>query len=222
MRLTSLRGVPIIFDMESLKILIADDDCLVRQTVRAILSSKYDPANFGEAENGEQAVKAITGDAWDLIVLDLSMPLRNGLDILREAADRQTAAPVLVLSAKPEEQAAVDAIRNGAAGFLSKARCFADLLTAIESVLAGNRWISDSVAAALESEEVAGDTQLSSREAAVLNLIAEGHSVKQVAHTLNLSEKSVRTYRARMFKKLGFKTDADVVRYALSKGLLNF
>ncbi len=207
-----------------MRILIADDHGVVRQGLMLILAQAFGQTEFGEAADSQRAVEAALKHHWDLVILDLSMPGRSGLEALKELKAQRSSLPVLVLSMHPEQQYAVRAFRAGAAGYLTKANASAELVKAVEHILAGGHYVS----AALGEELVAelGGPQramlhqgLSDRELEVLLLIAAGHTVKEIAVELTLSANTISTYRARILEKMKMKTSAELTHYAISNGL---
>lgn len=208
-----------------IKVLIADDHPIVRQGLRQILSGTTDMMVAGEASDGQEALAQVRVGGWDVLVLDITMPERSGLDILKELKQIQPNLPVLVLSIHAEEQLAVRLLKAGAAGYLTKENAPGELVKAIRKVLSGGRYVSPALA-----ESLAFDLSLTSgrpphetlsdREFQVLQLIAGGKTLAEIAETLFLSPKSVSTYRYRLLKKLNLKTNSELIRYALENGLI--
>jgi two-component system invasion response regulator UvrY len=208
-----------------MRILIADDHALVRQGLMLILARALKHAEFGEAADSRQTVEAVLQHHWDLVILDLSMPGRNGLDALKELKIQRPDLPVLVLSMHPEQQYAVRAFRAGAAGYLTKATASVELVKAVERILAGGRYVSAALGEQLASElsepgRVALHQKLSDRELEVLRLIASGRTVKEIAAELTLSVNTISTYRARILEKMEMRTSAELTHYAISSGLV--
>jgi two-component system invasion response regulator UvrY len=208
-----------------MRILIADDHAVVRQGLQLILAQAFPHAEFGEAADSRQTVEAVLQHHWDLVILDLSMPGRNGLDALKELKIQRPALPVLVLSMHPEQQYAVRAFRAGAAGYLTKANASAELVRAVERILAGGRYVSAALGEELAAE-LSGPGHamlhetLSDRELEVLRLIASGRTVKEIAAELTLSVNTISTYRARILEKMEMRTSAELTHYAISSGLV--
>ena len=207
------------------RILLADDHAVMRNGLKLILSAAYTGATFGEAGDCRQALEVATRQEWDLIILDIAMPGRGGLDVLKELRTLCPKTPVLVLSMHAERPFAVRAFRAGAAGYLTKASAGAELLRAVERLLAGGRYVSAELAEQLASElgHVGGDVQherLSAREFEILRLIASGKTVKEMAAELTLSGNTISTYRTRILEKMKMKTTAELMHYAISNKLV--
>lgn len=208
-----------------IKVLIADDHPIVRQGLRQILSEIPDMVVAGEAVNGQQALDQVRAGGWDVLVLDITMPDRSGLDILKELKHQQPQLPVLVLSIHAEEQFAVRLLKAGASGYLTKENAPDELVKAIRKVVDGGKYISQSLAESLAfSLDVASDRPphetLSDREFQVMQLIASGKPLTEIAEELSLSAKTVSTYRTRLLEKMNLKTNAEIVRYAIENGLV--
>ncbi len=208
-----------------IKVLIADDHPIVRQGLRQILSEIPDMVVAGEAVNGQQALDQVRAGGWDVLVLDITMPDRSGLDILKELKHQQPHLPVLVLSIHAEEQFAVRLLKAGASGYLTKENAPDELVKAIRKVVDGGKYISQSLAESLAfSLDVASDRPphetLSDREFQVMQLIASGKPLTEIAEELSLSAKTVSTYRTRLLEKMNLKTNAEIVRYAIENGLV--
>jgi len=212
-------------DGSSLRILIADDHPLVRQGSRELLAREYRGLRTGEARDSREAVDLLTKQDWDLLLLDINMPGRSGLDVLEDARKIRPRMPVLVLSAYAEEEFAVRAFKLGAAGYLNK-QCVPDeLVAAVRKILAGGKYVTASLAehlAALLGGEIcqAPHEALSRRELQVLQMIASGRTLKEIAAELSLSEKTIGTYRARITQKTGLSSKVEITRYALQHKLV--
>jgi two-component system, NarL family, invasion response regulator UvrY len=208
------------------RILIADDHELLRRGLRGILAEAYPKLKIGEAADAQQTLAAATTEAWDLILLDINMPDRNGLEVLRELKQLRPQLPVVVLSAFPEKDYAVRAFKLGAAGYVSKQSASSELLLAMQKALAGHRYITPLLAEALAAT-VAGEVaavpheSLSNRELQVLRLVAQGQSLKEIAAQLSLSEKTIATYRTRIASKMGLSTNVELARYAVQHQLVD-
>ena len=208
-----------------LHILIADDHAIIRKGLIQIILSQYPSAQIGEAGDVESLVAELFKKDWDLVISDISMPGRSGVEALQQIKKSKPQIPVLMMSMHPEDQYALRVLKAGASGYLSKNSIHEELIKAIQAVLLGKKYITSSVA-----EKLAGalnnDTDkpphehLSNREFEVLKLIAAGKSVSDIADQLFLSATTVSTYRARILDKMGFKTNADLTRYTLEKGLI--
>ena len=208
-----------------MKFLITDDHEVVRQGVRQILAEEFGPATFGEAANTADLLFQVGKEPWDLVLLDINMPGRNGLEALVELKKQRPRLPVLVLSMFSEREYALRALKAGAAGYLTKESLGRELVDAAKKVLAGQRYITPALAELLAADLVRSGSglpheALSDREYEVMKLIAVARSVKQIASDLFLGGKTVFTYRARMLEKLGLQSDVEVVRYALQHRLV--
>lgn len=208
-----------------MRILIADDHAVMRQGLQLILAGAFPAAEFGEAADSQQTIAAALKAHWDLVLLDLSMPGRNGLEALKEIRVQRPALPVLILSMHPERQFAIRSLRSGAAGYLSKANAGAELIRAVEHILAGGRYVSATLGEVLASElsDRSGGMlheKLSDRELEILRLIASGRTVKEIAVELTLSGNTISTYRTRILEKMRMRTNAELTRYAISNGLV--
>lgn len=209
-----------------MKILIADDHEVVRQGVRQILIEGFEKVAFGEAVNAAELLAQVRKQKWDLVLLDISMPGRSGLEALVELKKEQPKLPVLVLSMFSEREYALRVLRAGAAGYLTKQGLGHELVAAVKKVLGGGRYITPTLAELLAADLGKQETglpheKLSDREYEVMKLIAAAKSVKEIARELSLGEKTVFTYRARLLEKLGLKSDVEVARYALQHGLVD-
>ncbi len=208
-----------------IKVLIADDHPIVRQGLRQILSGTDDLVVAGEAANGQATLDQVRAGNWDVLVLDMTMPDRSGLDILKVLSHEQPQLPVLILSIHAEEQFAVRVLKAGASGYLTKENAPDELVKAIRKVVSGGKYISPSLAESLAlSLDTAFDgprhETLSDREFQVMRLIGSGKTLADIADELALSAKTVSTYRTRLLAKLNFKTNAELVRYAIENGLV--
>ena len=208
-----------------MKFLITDDHEVVRQGVRQILAEEFGPATFGEAANTADLLFQVGKEPWDLVLLDINMPGRNGLEALVELKKQRPRLPVLVLSMFSEREYALRALKAGAAGYLTKESLGSELVVAVKKVLTGQRYITPALAELLAADLVRSGSglpheALSDREYEVMKLIAVARSVKQIASDLFLGEKTVFTYRARMLEKLGLQSDVEVARYALQHRLV--
>lgn len=208
------------------KILIVDDHPIVRDGLKQILGESADLVVSGEAGNADEALALVRDSDFDLVVLDITLPGRTGIDLLRDLRRERPTLPVLMLSIHPEDELGIRAVKAGASGFLSKECASDDLVRAIQLIVSGNKYISRALADRL-IEEIQRDTnrppheQLSDREYEVMSLIATGSSMKEVAAALSLSKSTVSTYRARILDKLNVKSNAEITRYAIHHGLVN-
>ncbi len=207
-----------------LRILLADDNALVRAGTRAILAQCF-AADFEEACDARQTVSAACDRGpWDLILLDISMPGRSGLDILSDLRKGAPKTPVLILSAQDEEQFAARVLRAGAAGYLSKTNSPAELIKGVAKVLDGGHYVSAKFAEVLahalqRGAEMPSHAALSEREFEVLRMIVAGQRGKEIAAELSISFKTVSTYRTRLMQKLNVNSTAELARYATRHGL---
>jgi len=207
------------------RILIADDHSILRQGLKRLLAEAIPNAEFGEAGSYTEALTLATRSDWDLVLADITMPGRSGLDLLKELKSLRPNLPVLVLSMHAEDQFAVRAIKAGAAGYLKKDCSPAELVRAVNRAAAGGRYVSEALAERLAVHLQSGGPnapheQLSDREFVVLRLIASGKSMKEIAAELGLSINTVNTYRARMLNKLDLKTNVELTRFAVDHELV--
>jgi DNA-binding NarL/FixJ family response regulator len=210
---------------DRIHVLIADDHAIVRQGLRQILSETDDLLIAGEADDGAEALQLARQRPWDVFLLDVSMPNRNGIDTLKQLKKEFPRLPVLILSMHPEEHYAVRALKAGAAGYLTKQSAPEQLVTAIRQVAAGKKYVSPAVALQL-AEAIADNAdkppheRITDREYQVLVLIATGDTLTQVAEKLNLGVATVSTYRARLLEKMSLKSTAELIRYGIEHGLV--
>ena len=208
-----------------MRVLIVDDHQILRRGLREVIHEQFPKAEFGEAENSQTALESIYREKWDLVLLDVNIPGRSGLDVLQEIKQSAPETPVLMVSAYPEEDFAVRALKLRAAGYLTK-NCVADELNAaVRKALSGGRYVTASLAeklAASMGSDLKGPVHetLSNRELQVLRMIAIGRTLKDIAGELSLSEKTVGTYRRRIAEKMGLSTNVELARYALHAGLV--
>ena len=208
-----------------MRILIADDHAVFRRGVRETLREALAKATFGEAQTAEETLEFVRRSTWDLLILDIRMPGKSGLDILEEVKRLRPRLPVLFLSMYPEEQYAKRALKAGAAGYMTKESVPEELKAAVRKVTAGGRYVSVSLAERLAYDLRRGaDTPahelLSDREFQILRMIGAGKTVKDIADELSLSVKTVSTYRSRILEKTGMRTTAELIRYALQEQLV--
>jgi two-component system, NarL family, invasion response regulator UvrY len=208
-----------------LRILIADDHALIRKGLKQLLREEYPTAFIDEVGDAEAVFKKAIAAEWDIIICDISMPGRSGLDVIRDIKQNFPKIPVLILSVHPEEQYGVRVLKAGAAGYLSKEMAVTELITAVERVLQGRKYISASVAEKMiegldtDYSKPLHET-LSDREFHVFKLLAEGKGVSEIAELLSLGITTVSTYRSRILVKMNVKTNADITRYALENKLI--
>ena len=209
-----------------IRILVADDHTIVREGLKQILAKHSDLQVAGEAANGNDVLHLVRDNKWDVLVTDMSMPGRNGLELIKLVKQTQPALPVLVLSMYDEEQYAVRAIRAGASGYLNKESASEQLVSAIRTVAAGGVYASAAVTQALFStlrnnRGAQPHEQLSGRELQVLQMIAAGKSITEIAELLSLSPKTVSTHKSRMLEKMNMRNQAELIRYAIEHRLTN-
>lgn len=209
-----------------IKILVADDHTIVREGLKQIFSETQDMVVSDEAKNGQEVIKKVENNDYGIVLLDISLPGRSGLDVLKQLKLIKPKLPVLVLSMHPEEQYAVRSIRAGASGYLTKESASQELIQAIRKISQGRKYITSSLAEkfALEMEV---DTSkplheaLSDREYQVLCMIASGKTVKEIGAALSLSVKTISTHRSRILKKMKMKNNAQLIRYAIRHDLVD-
>jgi len=207
------------------RILVVDDHALVRRGLIELLQSLPVGAKFGEAGTGADALTMALSESWDVVLLDLALPDRHGLDVLRELRAAKPKLPVLILTMFPEDQLALRVLELGAAGYLTKESAPEELLLAIERVVSGHKYLSpamsQAVADGLGGPPPAPHEQLSDRELEVLRLLAAGRPITAISRQLGLSPKTVTTYRARLLHKLRMKSNAELTFYATQHGLVS-
>lgn len=212
--------------MKTLKILIADDHAVVRRGVRQLLVETVRPEVVEEAESAAEALRKAGERDWDIVILDVSLPGRTGLDVLAELKRSKPGLPVLMLSMHPEDQYAVRAIKTGASGYLTKDQAPEEIARAVRRILNGGRYVSPALAEKLAfalgpDADRPPHEALSDREFEVFRSIASGRAVSEVARELHLSVKTVSTYRTRVLEKMGLETNADLTLYAVRNGLID-
>jgi len=208
------------------KILIADDHTIVREGLKQILAEVPDWVVAGEASHGFEVTEKLKRKHFDIVMLDISMPDKSGLDILKEIKSKKPKLPVLILSVHPEEQYAIRVLKAGASGYLTKDSAPEELIKAIRIALQGRKYVSSSLAEklALDLEsDIEGPLheRLSDREYQVLCLIARGKTVNQIAKELFLSPKTISTFRTRILEKMNMKTNAELIQYAIKNSLVD-
>lgn len=209
-----------------IRALIADDHAVVRQGLKQILGDTPEMLVAGEAASGQEVLDKVRAETWDVVILDISMPDRSGLDILKQLRSERPKLPVLVLSMHSEDQYAMRVLKAGASGYLTKDSAADELVKAIRKVVSGGRYVSSFLAEKLaleigaDSSKLAHET-LSDREFQVLRMIAAGKSVTEIAAELYLSPKTVSTYRARLLQKMNLETNAELIHYAIQNHLID-
>jgi two-component system, NarL family, invasion response regulator UvrY len=209
-----------------IRVLIADDHAILRRGLREILMRELEGVVCGEAENVEQFLAQVQNQNWDLAIVDITMPGRSGLDVLRDLQGVQPGLPVLVLSMHPEDQYGKRVLKAGAFGYMNKESAPEELIKAIRKVLAGGRYVSPALAEKLAVEWGTNGARplhesLSDREFEVLRMIALGKTISQIAAELHLSATTISTYRARILEKMNMTTTAELMRYALRNGVVD-
>ena len=209
-----------------LRVLIADDHPVFREGLRQIINETNDLVVACEASDGIEVLKRAREGCCDVVLLDISLPAINGIEILKHLKTEKPKIPILMLTMHPEEQYAIRALRAGASGYLTKESTPDELVTAIRKISKGGKYISSSLAEKLASEVGQMDVQahhemLSDREYQIMLLIASGKTVSQIAETLSLSIKTISTYRSRILKKMGMKTNAELTYYAIKNRLVD-
>ena len=210
----------------NIRILIADDHAIVRAGLKQFIADEPDMEVTGEAETGAQTLELVRGGDWDVVLLDISMPDRSGVDTLKTLKHIKPELPVLILSGFPEGQYAVNLLRAGASGYLNKESAPAELVRAIRMVVSGRRYVSATLAEILAHDisSPASDrpvhTALSEREFQIFCKLAAGQAVSKIADELFLSVKTVSTYRTRILEKMSMKTNADLTYYAIKNQLI--
>jgi len=209
-----------------MRVLIADDHAVFRRGLKETIGETFPRVAFGEANSAQETLGHVRLHDWDIVILDISMPGKSGLDILNDLKRLRPKLPILLLSMHPEEQYARRALRSGASGYLTKESVPEELKLAVRKIVAGGRYVSASLAEKLANDlrrgvEVPVHELLSDREFQVLRMIASGKTVKEIAEEIDLSVKTVSTYRARILEKTGLRTTADLIRYAFQAQLVD-
>jgi two-component system invasion response regulator UvrY len=209
-----------------IRMLVADDHAIIREGLKQILADAHDIVVVDEASNGNEALNQALKKDYGVVVLDITMPDRSGLDVLKELKSKKPNLKVLIFSMHPEEQYAVRALRAGASGYLTKDSMPDELMVAIRRVVLGHKYVSSSLAEKLAFELEPGAERplhqaLSDREYEVMHMIASGERLTEIADELCLSVKTVGTYRSRVLRKMKMKNNTGLTRYSLEKGLLD-
>lgn len=208
-----------------LRILIADDHAIVRRGLKQLLLEEYPSAVVAEVDDAEELINKTLTEKWDIVICDLSMPGRSGLDALRQIKKSSPLLPVLIMSMHPEDQYALRVLKAGASGYLGKDNIHDELIKAIKTSLLGKKYITPSIAEKLV-DAIDTDTEkqahelLSDRELDVFKLLASGKSVSEIAAQLSLSITTVSTYRSRILDKMKIRSNAEMTRYALEMKLI--
>jgi len=212
-------------DKATIRVFIADDHAIVREGLKQILAEQRDIVVAGEAENGLDAIKLFRKSRCHVMLLDISMPDRNGIEVLKQIKQERPDLAVLMLSMHREDQYAIRALKAGAAGYLTKQSAPRELVTAIRQVAGGQKYVSATLAQALASQvgtdhDAPPHAALSDREFQTLTMIASGKTVSEIARELSLSVKTVSEYRARLLAKMNLKTSAELTHYAIRNQLV--
>jgi len=208
------------------RILIVDDHFVVRQGLKTILLERFEDAIFGDAANAQEALDKAWQEPWDIVLLDINMPGRGGLDALKELKQSLPKLPVIILSMHPEEQFAIRALKQGAASYIRKDSAGNELVRGVEAVLRGFKYITPSIAEKLATHlendrPGAPHEALSDREYQVMCLIGSGKTVKEVGAELSLSVKTISTYRSRILEKMKIRNNSELMRYVLQHKLID-
>jgi DNA-binding NarL/FixJ family response regulator len=208
-----------------MRVLIVDDHAIVRAGLRQLLKEEHPDCEVGEAGNGISALKLVRDGQWDLVLLDINLPNKNGIEVLKQIRQLRSGLPVLILSMYGEDQYAIRALKAGANGYMTKESAPDKLLEAVKKVSRGGRYISASLAEEMADQLLGGGhdfphSSLSDREMDILLKIASGKTVSEVADELALSVKTISTYRARVLKKMNMKHNAELTHYAIKQGLV--
>jgi len=207
-----------------IKILIADDHAVVRKGVKQILMDDFPQALCGEAGNAHEVFELVKKEDWDILILDMSLPDKSGLDVLKELKIMKPKLPVFMLTVYPEEEYAVRVLKSGGVGYLTKDSIPEELVKAVVKILKGGKYVSPSLAEKLaynldqDTEKPLHET-LSDREYQVMLMVASGKSLTEIADSLCISIKSISTYKTRIFEKMGFKSNAELIRYVIDHKL---
>ena len=209
-----------------IKVLVVDDHAVVREGLKRIIAENMGMTVTGEAADGFEALRLVKSEPCDVVLLDITMPNKNGLDVLKELHAESPRLPVLVLSMHGEDQYAIRVLRAGAAGYLTKDSAPAKLVQAIRKVVRGGKYVSPTLAERLvfdlgTDSDKAPHEILSDREYQVLCMISSGKTVTEIAEELSLSVKTISTYRVRILEKLKMKNNAEITRYAIKEGLVD-
>ncbi len=209
-----------------IKILVVDDHAVVRAGVHYFIDNVPDMQIAGEAGTAEEAIRLIRAQDWDIVLLDIAMPDKSGVEVLKQIKREKPNLPVLILSMHPENRYAVQILRSGASGYVQKEALATELLTAIQTILRGHKYISYAVAELLtmdldvNAEKPLHET-LSSREYEIFYKLSQGEGVTRIADALCLSVKTVSTYRARVLQKMNMTSNADIIYYAIKQNLID-
>jgi DNA-binding NarL/FixJ family response regulator len=209
-----------------IEILIADDHPIIREGLKQILKISPDIVIKGEASNGDEVLKLLRNNKYDLILLDLSLPKKNGIEVLKEIRKKLPKLPILILSIHSDEHFIIEALRSGASGYITKDSIPEELILAIKNVYNGQTYINQKVAEKLINKIKFNKGQLphnilSPREYQVMIKIGQGKSLKEISEELSLSVKTISTYRKRILEKMDLKTNAQIIKYVIENNLLD-
>jgi len=209
-----------------IRVLLVDDHTILREGLKQILAECGDMAVGGEADNGHDALKKVRSEDWDVVVLDMSMPGRNGLELIKLIKDEKPRLPILILSMHREDQYAVRTLRAGASGYLSKDSASAQLVSAIRKVAGGGMFLSPEMAEKLAfslrpQSDALPHTLLSDREYQIFMLLLQGGGISEIAEALNLSVKTVSTHKTHIMQKMAVDNMAALVKYGIRHGLVD-
>jgi DNA-binding NarL/FixJ family response regulator len=208
-----------------MNILITDDHAIVRKGLILLLREEFPFAEITEASNSTEVLEKVKNKTWDIILLDISMPGRNGVDVLKQLRADSIKTPILMLSMHPEEQFALRVLKAGASGFLNKNSATEELIAAVHKVLSGRKYITPTLAEKLAESTLDANNKplhesLSDREMQVFQLIASGKAVSEIAEEISLSVNTISTYRTRILEKLNLQNNAEITRYAIDNALV--
>ena len=208
-----------------MKILIGDDHSVVRRGLKMIILEAYPNAMIEEATDGAEVLQLLNKANWDIIISDISMPGRSGVEIIKLVKEQAPKIPILILSVHAAEQYAVRTLKAGASGYLTKESAPEELVKAIKQIVSGRRYITPDIADLLVDQHTKNDSdephkQLSNREFEVMKMIASGKKISDIAEILFLSINTISTYRTRILEKMGLASNAELTRYALTNNLI--
>jgi len=208
-----------------LRILIADDHPLLRAGIRKVVEKNFEVDTVDEVDTGQEVIDKVWHHHYDIVLLDITMPGRSGLEVLKQLRQERYEAPILIFSVHPEKQYAVRALKAGASGYLTKMRATDELVDAIRVVMRGERYITSSLAEVLAAYVESNFREspheiLTDREFEVLGMIASGNRLTEIAQKLSLSEKTISAHRANILKKMNMNSTAELIRYVIEKELI--
>jgi len=207
------------------RIIIADDHDLVRAGLKKLLQGEKGMKVVGEASNGTEVMELLRKRSCDILIIDISMPGRSGLDLLADIRKEHRSVPVLVLTIHPEERFAIRAFRGGAAGYVTKGRAAADIVGAIKKIVAGKKYVSEELAerfaSGLDSEDKLPHEYLTTREFQIMCMLASNKNAKEIGRELSISKGTVYSYRVRIMKKMRMRTNVELSHYALGHRLID-